>query len=148
LDLSSKLTPVKNTITDSSAPSEPIYPGSSGFIYTLQLGQPVLIPGNIAQVFVSLVRGGQYFSYGSYVPFTSISSNNTTAILQGSFTSGPWGTAPGALQAGDVLTVSPQVINPGTSQQDGEVYFAGSVSQTASTITPSTPTGVIWNTSS
>lgn len=146
LDLSSKLTPVKNAITDSVAPSEPIYPGSTGFVYTLQFGQPAFAPGNIANIYVQLLRGGdQTFSYGAYVPFTSISSDNTTGILQGSFASGPWTTAPGPLQPGDVLTVTPHVINPGTSQQDGEVYFAGSISQTASTVTPTTPTGIIWN---
>lgn len=40
LDLSSKATAIKNTITDVTAPSQPVYPGSTGCIYTLQLNQP------------------------------------------------------------------------------------------------------------
>jgi hypothetical protein len=149
IDLTSKSSAVKTSITDATAPSEPLYPGSTGFIFTLQLNQPAFVQGNVANVFAQLVRGGtQYFSFSSRVPFTSISPDSTTGTFQGSFTStsssSPWNATPGALQSGDVLTVYSLVYNPGSAQQDGAVLFAGSLSQTASTITPTAPTGMMF----
>lgn len=148
IDLSSKATVVKATITDSNTPSEPVYPGSSGFIYTLQLNQPAFAQGNIAIAYAQVIRGSQYLSMAS-VPFSSISSDNTTGTLNGSFTSGSWSpSAPGTLQLGDILTVGALVYNPGTPGSDGEIYYYGSMRQTAESITPSAPSGVVWNMSS
>jgi len=153
LDMSSKSTVVANTITDATIPGQSLYPGSTGFIYTLQLNQPAFAAGNVANVNAQLIRGNQFYSYTSSAPFTSISTNNTTGTYTGSFTTvspnASWTpSAPGPLQTGDVLTVFSEVFNPGTTQGNGQVFFAGSLSQTATITTPSIPSGVVWNISS
>lgn len=153
LDLSSKATVVKSVITDSVATSEPIYPGSVGFVYTLQLNEPAMAAGNVAKVQASVIRGSQYFIFpNSYIPFTNISPDGTTGTYSASFTSvspgAPWSpSAPGPLQDGDILNVDAFVYSSGNSQSDGTVYYIGRTSQTATTITPSTPTGIVWNAS-
>lgn len=149
LDLSSKATAVKAVINDATNPSQPIYPGSTGFVYTLQLNQPVMAPPNDANVQARLLRGSQTFYYTDQVPFNDGSTDPNLRTYTGSFTTGgpssPWTpSAPGALQSGDILTVTSLVYNPGSSQQSGEVYFTGSISQTATAITPAAPSGVSW----
>jgi hypothetical protein len=148
LDLSSKATALRSVIHIPNS-SQPISPGSTEFRYTLQLNQPVMAPPNDGVVRASLVRGSQTFSYTDQVPFNDGSIDPNVRYYTGSFTtsgpSSPWSpSAPGALQSGDVLTVESLVYSPGSSQQSGEVYFTGSISQTATAITPTAPTGVSW----
>lgn len=149
IDLSSKASVIQNTIRDGTVPTQPISPGSTGLTYTLVLNQPGFASGNTAKVLVEVFRGGaQTFLYNAYVPFTSVSSDGTTGTYVGSFlqssANAPWNTAPGPLQAGDVVTVFASVYNAGNATSSGTVYFTGSVSQTASLITPSTPSGLTW----
>lgn len=151
IDLSSSATVVKNSISDSTNPNVALYPGSTGFTYVLQLNQPAFVASNDAIVSVNLSRNGVGVStYTTTVPYTSMSPDGTTGVYTASFltasSSAPWSpSAPGPLQQGDVLTVTTSVTKPGTSSENGDVYFIGTLSQAAVTITPSAPTGVIWN---
>lgn len=150
IDLTSKSTVVRNSISDSTDTSMALYPGSTGFTYILQLNQPAFDTPNEAIVSVSVLRGGSSFLYSSPVPFTSKSPDGTTGVYTASFlTVSPnasWTpSAPGANQVGDVVTVTTSVTDPGTPSKDGEVFFSGSLSQTVVSVKPSAPTGVIWN---
>lgn len=150
IDLTSKSTMVRNSISDATNTAAALYPGSTGFTYILQLDQPAFDVPNKAIVSVSLVRGGTSFTYSNPVPFTSVSPDHTTGVYTASFLNvspnAPWTpSVPGALQVGDVLTVYNSVTDPGTSSASGEVFFSGSLSQTVVSVTPSAPTGVIWN---
>lgn len=151
IDLSSSSTVVKNSISDATNPNLALYPGSTGFTYVLQLNQPAFVASNDAIIDVHLSRNGAVVSsYTTTVPYTSASPDGTTGVYTASFLATspntPWGpSAPGPLQQGDVLTVSTSVTKPGTRSENGNAYFAGTLSQTAVTVTPSAPTGVIWN---
>lgn len=150
IDLTSKSTLIKNSISDSTNPNMALHVGSTGFTYILQLNDPVFVLPNNAISKVAVLRGGATsFYYTSAAPVISTSPDNTTGIYTASFTSAspnaPWNNVPGPLQLGDVVTVYVSVSKPGTSSADGEILYAGNISQTAISMTPAAPTGIVWN---